>query len=174
MRVRTLPVWVGADETRRLSSGLTVVARANARVRVEGIEVGAGVLKIRAPVGRHLVEVGAVSEWVQIGAGKMTTTNMVPHDDRERSERPRQFDAQLGEHHGAFSVCGNRVRKFDPEFRGVMQVEVGVNADGSLDFVYASQGLADRGIEDCVLDVVRERFLFPAGQKATLRKMIRF
>ena len=54
-----------------------------------------------------------------------------------------------------------------------MQVEIGIEADGSVRFVAPVAGFEDPDVESCVLDLIRTQFVFPAGSNATVQKVIR-
>src|SRR5262249_50918853 len=106
---------------------------------------------------------------VEIGAAAT-----VVFGDKSRSERPGQVDDQLLTHRVAVGKCAVNLRNKEPGFTGEMTVELGINADGSVDFVAPVRPFADRAVEACVLDVTRACFPSPAGTKATIQKAIRF
>src|SRR5262249_34871266 len=99
---------------------------------------------------------------------------VVVFGDKSKSERPGQVDDQLLTHRVAVGQCATGLRNKEPGFTGEMTVELGINADGSVDFVAPVRPFADRAVESCVLDVIRDRFTFPSGSKATFQKVIRF
>ena len=80
----------------------------------------------------------------------------------------------MAKYGAAFASCGDRIRKHDPAFAGDIEVEIGINVDGSINFVTTVKGLDDGNDEACVLNVIRDRFTFPAGSAGTVRKKIRF
>jgi hypothetical protein len=173
-RVALLPVWDDASSARLRNGVLAVAAPPRVRVRVDGVETGAGRLEVRTSPGRHLVEVGVKGRWVEVGVGTATQADFAGVSVSASSARPRELEAELEAHRASLEGCGDRLRKVDPLFEGDIVVEIGIHGDGSVEFVSAVKGLADRDVEACVLGVVRDRFSFPAGDAATLRKKISF
>ncbi len=172
LRVPTLPGFLSAPTLRAQSAVLAVAARKTARVRVDGVEVGAGPVFVRATPGRHLVEVGSLSRWVEVAAG--ATTQAVLTAAVTQSERPGQVDEQLEKFRDKFLRCGNRLRKYDPNFTGSIDVEIGVGADGSVNYVSPLKGFSEADIEQCLLSIVRDQFTFPSGSEAKVIKTIQF
>jgi len=166
-----VPGWKGAGELRAATAMLSVTAPARTAVTVDGRPVGAGSFLLRALPGRHLVEAGALARWIDVEVG---ATAVAAFGDRSRSERPGQVDDQLLTHRVAVGNCAVGLRNKDPGFTGEITVEVGINTDGSVDFVAPVRSFPDSGVESCVLDVIRDRFTFPVGTKATVQKVIRF
>jgi hypothetical protein len=179
-RVHLLPAWLPGQAPPMLA----VTAPARTRVRIDGVEVGRGSFQIRAASGRHLVEAAGTARWVDVEG--------LPGDDDEapavvisapRSERPAQVDAQLVVHRAAVSQCAAAERKAAPGFAGEIEVEIGIASDGSVSYVapFRSAPRASRpspspspSIERCLLGLVRDRFTFPRGTEATVRKAIAF
>ncbi|MBI4510640.1 MAG: FecR domain-containing protein [Deltaproteobacteria bacterium] len=172
VHVPLLPTWTSANEMRGSTAVLKVSAKPRVRVRVDGVQAGTGDLYLRKSPGRHLIEAGGLSRWVEAEAGGSTVTALA--EERARSERPRQLDAQLSVVQRAIASCVGRVRKVDPLFSGEIVAEIGINADGTVGFVTAIQGTPERDVESCVLSVLRDGLTFPPGTKSTVRKRIRF
>jgi hypothetical protein len=179
MRVPLVPVWRGGAELRGGSAMLSVTAAPRTQVSVDGRPVASGSFSLRTLPGRHLVEAGAVSRWVEVEAGAAATVAVVDRD-RSTSERPGQLDAQLVAHRAAVDQCGEAGRKAGPG-RGPsggddlqLRVEIGINADGSVDFVAPVRASLEPGVDRCLLDLIRDRFTFPAGTKATVQKVFHF
>jgi hypothetical protein len=171
VRAPLLPAWHGADEVRSTTGMLAVTAPARAQVSVDGRPVMSGAFLLRQIPGRHLVAVGGVERWIDVEPVAATS---IAFGDRAQSERPGQVDDQLLTHRVAVGQCAIALHNQEPGFSGEMMVQLGINADGSVDFVAPVQPFADRAVEACVLDVIRDRFTFPAGTKATVQKTIRF
>jgi hypothetical protein len=170
MRIPLVPGFESAAAMRADTPMLAVTAPARASVRVDGVEAGVGSFQLRRALGRHLVESGTVSRWVEVTAGGTAAIALAPPAaERNRSERPAQLDAQLRNHRGELEVCASRLGKVAPGGELSVEVEVGVRADGSVDFVTPVGRVGD----DCVLDLIRDRFTFPEGAAATVRKSIR-
>jgi hypothetical protein len=173
-RIPTLPTWTNVDSLRTQTAVLSVAAPPRVAVRVDGVEMGKGSFALRTTPGRHLVEGGAgAPRWVEVEQGA-TTEASVSITGPSESERPGQVDAELRRHRGRFIYCGDRVRKVEPGFTGSIQVEIGIEADGSVRFVAPVEGFEDPDVETCVLDVIRTLLTFPSGSKATVQKVIRF
>jgi hypothetical protein len=165
VRAPFVPAWTGAPEVRAATAVLRVAAGPRARVRVDDVEVGVGTLSLRTVAGRHLVEAGAVSRWVELDAGVVAMTELVD----PRSERPAQVDQQVQVHEKAIAGCAQRARKQDPLFEGqVVEVDVQIGADGSV--VSVNSGNSE--IENCVAEIARNTFSFPRGSRGTVRKRI--
>lgn len=173
-RIPTLPTWTDIDNLRTHTAVLSVAAPPRVAVRVDGVELGKGSFALRTTPGRHLVEGGASApRWVEVEQGPATAASVSVTGPSE-SERPGQVDAELRRHRGRFIYCGDRVRKVEPGFTGSIQVEIGIEADGSVRFVAPVEGFEDPDVETCVLDVIRTLLTFPPGSKATVQKVIRF
>jgi hypothetical protein len=164
LAVPTVPNWTTAEETAKASALVTVNAPAGARVRVQGVEAGVGSFVMRAAPGRVLVEAGGSSRWVEVEAGAMVNANLAAPN---QSERPAQLDGQLRAHQRLIERCAANAAA------GSLVVEIGVEADGAIGFVSPVGGDVDREVETCILDVIRDRFTFPSGTRATVQKKIR-
>ena len=57
---------------------------------------------------------------------------------------------------------------------GELRVELGVNADGSIDFVTLVRPSTNPEVDRCLLDLIRDHFSFPPGTKATVQKVIHY
>jgi hypothetical protein len=163
--VPLLPVWDPEGST-----VLAIEAPHEQAVRVDGIEVARGSFQLRTVAGRHLVEAGRDVRWIEV-EGARAEISLLP---TPRSERPAQLEAQLRAHRAAVARCAEAERKVDPAFTGAVEVEIGVEADGSLGSVAGVGRSTHPRAERCVVDVLRARLTFPRGTEATLRKQIRF
>jgi hypothetical protein len=172
IRVPLVPAWTSAPEVRAATAVLRVAAGPRARVKIDDVDTGVGPLSLRTVAGRHLVEVGGVSRWVELDAGAIAMTTMAPPEPR--SERPGQLDAELVKHKAAIGQCAAGARKRDPLFKAEIEIEVGIRASGAVNDVNPVKGLGDRELENCVLGLVRDQFTFPAGTASSVRKKIRF
>jgi hypothetical protein len=170
MRVPLVAGWTDAAALRRASGLVAIAAASRTRVTVDGVEVGSGSLLLRAAPGRHLIEAGTRARWIEVEAGAAVTTLL----DRTRSERPGQVDAQLRTHRADVGHCAQAEHKATPGFQGSVEIEVGINADGSVNFVAPVRGSASPSADACILNLIRDRFTFPAGTQATVRKVINF
>ncbi len=174
MRFPMVPGFESAAKLREQAPMLAVHAPARTAVRVDGLAAGTGSFQVRRSPGRHLVEAGSISRWIDVEAGTPVETTL---SERTRSERPGQLDARLRQHQRAVARCVEAAHKTAPG-SGELEIEVGIRADGSVDFVApagASRGDGTKqSMVDCVLGVVRNRFTFPPGTPATIRKVIRF
>lgn len=172
MRVPIVAGWTtaGAAALRTSSPVLSVSAAPSARVRVDGVEAGSGSFLLRAPPGRHLVESGAAARWIDVDAGAASVTLA----DAARSERPGQVDAQLRVHRSDVGFCSDSERKEAPGFEGRVEVEIGIGADGAVNFVAPVRASATPQVDACIQDLIRDRFTFPRGTQATVRKVINF
>jgi hypothetical protein len=176
LRFAMLAVWPSRAEAQAASSLLRVDLGAGAAVSVDDVPVGHGQVVLRVAPGRHLVGSGGRARWVELepGAAIDAPATREPTAPRTVSERARQVEEQLAKNHGRFEVCANRVRGVDPESTGELVVEIDIGADGSLRSVVAVKGLPDQATEGCILDVIRQEFLFAPGTRDTVRKSIRF
>jgi hypothetical protein len=170
MRVPMVPGWTNAEALRSASGMVSIAAAPESRVKVDGVEVGRGAVQLRAAPGRHLVEVGALAKWIEVEAGAAVVTLL----DKTRSERPGQVDAQLRTHRADVGHCAEAEHKAAPGFTGSVEVEVGVNADGSVNFVAPVRASVSPDADACILNLIRDRFTFPGGTQATVRKVINF
>jgi hypothetical protein len=160
-----VPLVAGWSEGRP-AAVLSIAAPAGAPVRVDGVEVGAGSFVLRAPPGRHLVESGTASRWVEVDGGAETVTLVDP----ARSERPSQVDAQLRAHRGDVRLCAERGAGAE----GSLEVEIGIGADGSVNFVAPVRASTAPEVDACLANLLRDRFTFPRGAAATVRKVISY
>jgi outer membrane biosynthesis protein TonB len=171
MHVPLVPAWKGGDALRGSSTMLAVNAAPRTRVVVDGQPVATGSFVLRALPGRHLIEAGSVSRWVDVEAGGAAAVTL---PDRQTSERPAQVDAELGRNLAAARRCGEALRKESPGQTGATQIEIGVNTDGSVGFVGVVRPSGDPDVDRCLVDLIRDRFTFPAGTRATVQKVIHF
>ena len=163
--------YTTAEDVARTTGGLEVTAP-RGLLRLDGHVAGMAPLAIRVDPGRHLVEVGGTSRWLEVEAGATASAALVGAPPK--SERPTQLDAALAKVGGALEACARAPRKVDPSFAGELEVEVGIRADGALDYVTPVRGLGDRVVEACVLDALRDRLTLPAGSAGRVRKTIKF
>jgi len=172
LRLPLLPTWSDdAGELRQPPPMLAITAPAKLRVRVDGVEVGRGSFQLRVASGRHLVEAAGTARWVDVeDSGEPPAVVL----GTGRSERPSQVDAQLVTHRAAVAQCAAAERKAAPGFAGQIEVEIGIAVDGSVSFVAPVGRSPHVGVERCILGLVRDRFTFPRGTQATVRKAIAF
>ena len=172
VRVPFVAGWGDVGGVAAHSALVTVTGPVGAAVRIDGVGAGAAPLTVRTTAGRHLLEAGAVSRWLEIDAGATTVTRL--DAPPPSSERPSQLEQQLEAQRNRIVRCGDRARKVDPDFSGSIEVEIGIGADGAVGFVAPVKGVADREVEECILSALRDQLTFPAGSKATLRKTISY
>ncbi len=77
-------------------------------------------------------------------------------------------------HRRAVDQCGDPARKASPGWAGEMRVELGVNADGSIDFAKVVRPSTNPEVDRCLLDLIRDHFNFPPGTKATVQKVVHY
>jgi ferric-dicitrate binding protein FerR (iron transport regulator) len=176
LRVSTLALWPSRAAAQAASAVLHINAPAGTPVSIDDIAVGKGPVVVRVPPGRHLVGAGGRSRWVETEPGVTAEAEApsVPVHSTRISERARQVEGQLAKHHQRFEVCANRVRAVDPDYTDELVVEIDIGSDGSLRSVVAVKGLPDQVTESCLLDVIRQEFMFPPGSRDTVRKSLRF
>lgn len=173
MRVPLLAAWTDADQV-RAGSAVVRVQGAPSIVKVDGVAIGRGSFHLRAASGRHLIESAGSSRWVETHAGDDVEAPIGRPAKARASERAEQLKAQFARHRDAIDGCARRIRKVDPEFRGAMKLAVEIGADGAVRAVWPVTGLPDADTEDCVLDVVRDRFTFPSGTAETVHYGVSF
>ena len=178
MNVPMMPSWPGIAALRGGSAMMSVTAPAKTRVTVDGQPVATGSFALRALPGTHLVEAGHESRRVDVLPGAVAQARFVrdAQDERERnvSERPGQVDAQLRARRSSVDSCAEPARKASPGSGGELRVEVGVNADGSVDFVSPVRSSAEPEVDRCLVNLIRDHFIFPPGSKATVQKVIHY
>lgn len=160
-----------SDDVAASTGGLEITAPRGV-LRLDGHLAGMAPIALRVDPGRHLVEVGGISRWLEVDAGATASAALVGAPPK--SERPTQLDAALGKVNGALESCARAPRKVDPTFAGELEVEIGIRADGALDYVTPVRGIGDRDVEACVLDALRDRLTLPAGSAGRVRKTIKF
>ena len=142
-------------------------------IRIDGLAVTTtgGSLRLVTNAGRHLVEWADGKRWVTLEPGQKAEIR----SGTGRSERPEQVDAQLRAHRERLAECAARVQRQSPGTHGKLVVEIGIHVGGEVDFVAPlSTPDGDPDFEECVIDVVRTHFSFPAGSRATVQKTIAF
>jgi hypothetical protein len=169
----TLPVWTDPAQLVATSAALEVATVANRDVRVDGVEVGQGPLRVRVMPGRHTVETtdGAGrfqrAGWVDVTA--RTPARLAVHAPATSSggaaTRRRQLGAALDR--SRLAQCTRSLTKSGLS-RTFVHVELGIAQSGAVEFLNVIDTDLPSRTADCVRDVIAS-VRFASGPAATLR-----
>jgi hypothetical protein len=171
----TQPLW---DLTALESSApLEITTHDRRHVRLDGIELGVAPLRIRVMPGRHTVEAADSrgrfrrAGWVDVNAGAAAHLEVMPEPvapTRASDVRRRQLRAGIDQ--ARVDECTRKLRK-----QGIsgtyVQIEIGVDAQGAINFLNVLDTDMGQASAQCIRDVLRT-VTFKPGAAAQWRERI--
>jgi len=175
----TMPVWdLGALAS---SAPLDIATAGRRAIRVDGVEVGEAPMRIRVMPGRHTVEAtdnqGRYQRagWVDVAApaahGKPARLEILPEPPSTRGIDARRRQLRAGIDRGKLAGCTRAAAKQGLLDGAYVQIEINVDAAGSVGFLNVLETDLPHKLADCIHDVLTN-IRFPTGQAASWRERI--
>lgn len=178
-----VPTWTAAPELRDNTSQLRIGASAKQGVEIDGVLVPTGTFAMRVMPGRHLVRTdGGEGSWVEVdpGARVEAATPATPavavassaakRRSKARSKRRRQLNRALA---GGTRLegCVRALRKQGVLASAFIELELGVNARGTIGHLNIMDSNLSRETANCIRDAV-DRIPFGKGPAANWKHRI--
>jgi ferric-dicitrate binding protein FerR (iron transport regulator) len=170
----TLPVWTTPGQLVQTSSALEIATPANREVRVDGLEVGQGPLRVRVMPGRHTVETADAAGrfhragWVDASAGKAARLEVPPDAVAATGgAATRRKQLRAGIDHAALASCTRAMAKAGVA-GAFVKIEIAVDETGAVGFLNVIDTDLPSTTSSCVRDVL-VNVSFKAGPAATFR-----
>jgi hypothetical protein len=170
----TLPIWTTPDQLVQTSAALEVATPANREVRVDGLEVGQGPLRVRVMPGRHTVETADATGrfhragWVDASAGKAARIEVPPDTTAPTGgAATRRKQLHAGIDRAALASCTRAMVKAGLA-GAFVKIEIAVDETGAVGFLNVIDTDLPSTTSSCVRDVL-VNVSFEAGPAATFR-----
>jgi hypothetical protein len=173
----TLPVWDAG--TLASSAPLEIATTGRREVRVDGIELGSAPMQVRVLPGRHTVEAADSRGryrrvgWVDVAPDRTPARLEVlpePSPSRGIAERRRQLRAAIDR--TRLAHCMRRITKQGLGDGSYVQIELGVDAEGAINFLNVLDHDLPRPTAQCIQTVLVETVRFKPGVAAEWRERI--
>lgn len=169
-----LPVWTSPSQIVQTSSALEIATSGKREVRVDGLELGHGPLRVRVTPGRHTVESaergGRFSRagWVDVKLGSAARVDIQP-DTAPASSGVAKRKRQLfgGIDRAALATCTRAIAKAGVTDTFV-RFEIAIDETGALQFLNIIDTDLSSSTASCVRDVLAS-VPFKPGPAATFR-----
>jgi hypothetical protein len=174
---RTLPVWTTPAQLVDTSSPLEVASHERRDVRIDGLEVGQGPLRMRVMPGRHTVEIADTAGrfrragWVDANAGKAARLEVhaeVAAPTSGAGVRRKQLLAGIDR--ARLANCTRAMAKAGLS-GAFVKIEISVDETGSVQFLNVIDTDVPSTTSRCVRDVLAD-VAFQAGPPATFREKL--
>jgi hypothetical protein len=171
---RTLPVWTTPSQLVQTSAALEVATPGSRDVRVDGVEVGQGPLRVRVMPGRHTVETADPAGrfhragWVDASAGKAARLEVQPEVAAATGgAATRRKQLRAGIDHTGLASCTRAMAKAGVT-GAFVKIEISVDETGAVDFLNVIDTDLPSTTSSCVRQVLAN-VVFKAGPAATFR-----
>lgn len=171
---RTLPVWTTPTQLVQTSSALEVATPGNRDVRVDGVEVGQGPLRVRVMPGRHTVETADPAGrfhragWVDATAGKAARLEVQPEVAAPTGgSATRRKQLHAGIDRAGLASCTRAMAKAGLT-GAFVRIEISIDETGAVGFLNIIDTDLPSTTSSCVRDVL-VNVSFKAGPAATFR-----
>jgi hypothetical protein len=174
---RTLPVWTTPGQLVQTSAALEVATPGSRDVRVDGVEVGQGPLRVRVMPGRHTVETADAAGrfhragWIDASAGKAARLEVQPEvaaSTGGAATRRKQLHAGIDR--AALASCTRAMAKAGVT-GAFVKIEISVDETGAVGFL----NVIDTDLPSTTSSCVRQVLVnvgFKAGPAATFRETL--
>jgi hypothetical protein len=174
----TLPMWTSAGDLAKSSAPLEIASSSARDVRLDGVEVGAAPLRVRVMPGRHTVEAADHGRyhragWVDVSTQKIARLEVQPADEVAPATggvAARKKQLHAGIDRAKLDACTRALAK-EGINGAFVQIEIGVDVAGAVNFLNALDSDLGAAGQECVLGVLRQ-VRFAAGAGATWREKI--
>lgn len=169
-----LPVWTSPSQLVQTSSALEIATAGKREIRVDGLEVGHGPLRVRVMPGRHTVESAdnagrfRRAGWVDVKLGSAARLDIQPDTAPPSSgvaARKRQLRAGIDR--AALATCTRALTKAGVTDTFV-RYEISIDETGALQFLNIIDTDLSSATASCVREVLAS-VTFKAGPAATFR-----
>jgi hypothetical protein len=171
---RTLPVWTTPVQLAQTSSALEVTMPGRRDVRVDGVEVGQGPLRVRVMPGRHSVETADPAGryrragWVDASAGKAARLDVQPEVAVPADGiATRRKQLRAGIDRAALARCTRAMNKAGVS-GAFVQIEISIDPTGAVGFLNVLDTDLPSTTSSCVRAVLAN-VPFKSGPAATFR-----
>lgn len=170
----TLPIWDLA--TLASSAPLEIATPGRRDVRLDGIDLGAAPLRVRVMPGRHTVEAADPqgrfrrAGWVDVSASTFTRLEVRPEAPPTRGIEERKRQLRAGIDKPRLDACTRKLRKQNLSGTHV-QIEIGVDAQGAVNFLNILDHDTTSATAQCIRDVLAAT-PFKPGVAASWRERI--
>jgi len=171
---RTLPVWTTPTQLVQTSSALEVATPGIRDVRVDGVEVGQGPLRVRVMPGRHTVETADPAGryhragWVDATAGKAARLEIQPEVAAPAGgAATRRKQLHAGIDRAALASCTRAMDKAGLS-GAFVRIEISIDETGSVGFLNVIDTDLPSTTASCVREVLAN-VAFKSGPAATFR-----
>ncbi len=168
----TMPIWTDAASLVKTSSALEVATTAKRAVRVDGVEVGEGPLRVRVMPGRHTVETGDSAGrfrragWVDVAAAKPARLAVQPEAAATGGTAARRRQLHTGIDRARLANCTRAITKAG--LTSFVQIEISIDETGAVGFLNVIDTDLSSTTAGCVRDVLADVHFRP-GPSATFR-----
>ncbi len=174
---RTLPIWTTPAQLVQTSSPLEVASAEPRDVRIDGLEVGQGPLRMRVMPGRHSVETADKAGrfkragWVDASAGKAARLEVQAEVAAPSGGvAARRKELRSGIDQKRIASCTRALARAGVS-GGFVQVELSVDETGAVGFLNVIDTDLTSTMASCVRDVLAD-VRFAAGMTATFREKL--
>lgn len=170
----TVPLWTDADALLHSSAALEVATIGTRAVRVDGVELGDGPLRVRVMPGRHTVETAdragrfRRAGWVDVEPGKPARLAVQAEvaEAAPGGTVMRRNELRAGIDHARLAQCTRAIRKAG--LTAYVTFEVSIDESGAVQFLNVVDTDLPSTTRSCVRDVLADVH-FRAGPPATFR-----
>ncbi|MCW5805897.1 MAG: FecR domain-containing protein [Deltaproteobacteria bacterium] len=176
----SLPMW-NPDVFEHGSAPLEIATAGRREIRVDGVELGTGPMRVRVMPGRHTVEAAdnagrfRRAGWVDVAAPTKDVRPArleIPAEappTRDLTARRRQFAGSLDR--ARLAACTRSAAK-QGLTGAYVQLEITVDAQGAVNALNIVDTDLPKLTRGCVLDAIRDTLRFQRGAAATWRERV--
>lgn len=168
----TMPMWTDAASLVKTSSALEVATVGKRAVRVDGVELGEGPLRIRVMPGRHTVETADTAGrfrragWVDVAAAKPARLAVQAEAAPTGGTAARRRQLHAGIDRARLANCTRAITKAG--LSAFVQIEISIDETGAVGFLNVIDTDLPSTTAGCVRDVLSDVHFRP-GPTATFR-----
>jgi ferric-dicitrate binding protein FerR (iron transport regulator) len=166
--------WPSLQAARDTSGLLSIGSEPSGLLAVDGVQLGATPLKVRRPLGRHLVEIAHVGfepvrRWVSLGQEpgdlRLALPRVVEH---KPTEEPVSVEEMVHARGRQIRACYERGLKRDPTLAGTVSLKLRVGDAGQVRSVVVEESTLDDPLVGDCLRHEAAGWSFKTGRNATV------
>ncbi|NVB85406.1 MAG: FecR domain-containing protein, partial [Kofleriaceae bacterium] len=168
----TMPMWTDAASLVKTSSALEVATAGNRAVRVDGVELGEGPMRVRVMPGRHTVEAADAAGrfrragWIDVAAAKPARLAVQADAAPTGGMATRRRQLHAGIDRGRLANCTRVLAKSG--LTSFVQIEMSIDETGAVGFLNVIDTDLPSTTAGCVREVLADVHFQP-GPSATFR-----